>query len=191
MTFLIGQAPDEPCLVCDLSPVALRQVEGFPELAQCARCGFAYTVRNLEGDRLATAVPSVSHALASVFRQYYETTGHTLGLPAIILEDLDELDPDQLSRSRAMDEWLRGRPHLLAGAMAPASWPFVSLTALRAEIDGRPVWQVISPPNGIRAQLVVPFPPDCVPVGTIVTISIPIEPTDVRPPAEPEIAGSA
>lgn len=186
MTYLIGQAPDGPCPVCDIHPVALREVEGFPEIAECIRCAFAFTIRNLEGDRLPKAVPSVSSALAAVFRQYYEATGRKLGLPAIVLENPDELDPERAERSRALDEWLKARPGLLSGAMAPASWPFVSLTALRIEVDGRPTWQILAPPTAIPMQLLVPMSPENVPPGTLVTVSIPIDPVVPRPASEIE-----
>ena len=181
MRYLIGQAPDEPCPVCNVSPVPLAEINGFPELAECGRCGFAFSIRNHEGDRLPKAVPSVADALAVVFRRYYEDTGRRVGLPAIAIENPEDLDPQQAERSRALDEWLKARPHLLAGAMAPASWPFVSMTALRINVDGRPTWQIIAPPATVPMQVLVPMAPENVPLGTLVTISIPLDPFEPRP----------
>lgn len=179
MTYLIGQAPDAPCPVCDLHPVGLRQLDGFPELAECARCGFSFTVRNLEGARLAKAVPSVSSSLAVVFRQYYEQTGRKCGIPSLAIENPEELDPEQAARSRAFDEWLAARPHLLSGAMAPETWPFVSLTAIRIELEGRPQWQILTSPAVVPVPILVPMDPANIPAGTVVTISIPIDPGSV------------
>lgn len=191
MTYLIGQAPEDSCPVCDVFPVPLRPVPGFAELAECGRCGFVFTIRDLEGNRLPMAVPTVASALAAVYRRFYRESGRRCGLPAAAIEDPTELDSEQRARIEAFDEWVGKRPHLLAGAMAPASWPYVSLTAVRVEVDGRPTWQIVAPPAVVPMALLVPVSAENLPLGSVITISIPIDPFAAEPERATGPEGSA
>lgn len=172
MTHILGQAPNEPCPVCNLNPVGLREIAADPTFAECARCGLTYLVRDETGAPINQAFPPVSHAFLDVFRRYWKETGRKLGPPPALL-DPNALDPELTERGRALDAWLADHPELVAGATAPESWPFVSVTLVVAELDGRPVFQIAQPPGGLTCQPIIPIQPTGLPIGTIVTLAIP------------------
>lgn len=196
MAYLIGMAPPEPCPVCRLSPVGLEALEIMRGVARCARCGLAYEIEDLEGHRLPVARVIPSPGFVEIFRIYYQTTGRRIGVPAFIfgqgpgLEPLT-LPPELRAEAEALDDWLRERPHLVAGATAPRTWPYAGLTVMAIEVDGSPAWQVIVPPSGLVTEPMVPFSPHAIPIGTIVSILIPLRQGDVRDVAEPEEEGHA
>lgn len=182
--FLIGQAPDHPCPVCELSPVGLRAVETLPGIAECVRCGFFYVTHNEEGETLPKAIPATSASLFPIFRRYHQETGKRCGLMALP-EKVEEasIDPEIRVRTGEMDAWLRERPHLLTAANAGSGWPYATVVALRIEMDGRAAWHVLAPPSSVGIQVMVPVSPEGLPNGSIVTISVPVDEMERQQPA--------
>ena len=178
--YLIGQAPKFPCVVCSASPVPLQQVACFPQLAQCARCGMPYVIKDGEGNDYAQAQVAVSPGFQGLFQTYYRETGRRMGLPAFMLDAEAEMDPELLERTRAMDEWLHDHPELVAGAAAPQTYPYASVTVIVIELDGERGWSVLAPPSGLGADPMIPFSPDNLPLGTVVTVQIPLHPGDAQ-----------
>lgn len=191
MPYLIGQTPRFPCVVCSASPVPLQQVPCFPQLAQCARCGMPYVIKNEQGDDYAQAQVAVSPGFQGLFQAYYRETGRRMGLPAFMLDAEVEMDAELLERTRAMDEWLHEHPELVAAAAAPQTYPYASVTVVVIEHDDGLGWSVLVPPSGLSADPMIPFSPDNLPIGTVVTIQIPIRPGDVRDGEQVEEEGHA
>lgn len=178
MTHILGQSPDAPCPVCNLNPVGLVEIPVHPHLAECARCGVAYLVLDNEGDRLPRALCAVQPAYLPAMRTYYTETGRKLGPPPSVLDDPSLLDHERLARMRALDEWFQTRPEVLATPAAVVSWPFGSLTLVVAMRDEERTFQIVAPPGGLQQQPYIPIEPGELPVGTIVTISIPLVPVE-------------
>lgn len=191
MAYLLGQAPAGPCAVCALSPVALEQVEGIPQLATCARCALPYVIMSADGVAFSEAQLSVSPGFVGLFQRYYRETGAKLGLPAFMLDVDAELDPMTLERTRAMDEWLNDHPELVTGAAAPQTYPYASVTVIVIEVDGERAWTVLATPSGRGSDSMIPFRPDNLPLGTVVTIQIPLHPGDVQNGAHVDEGGHA
>lgn len=188
MAYLLRQAPAGPCAVCGLSPVALEQVVGIPQLATCARCALPYVIMSADGVAFSEAQLSVSPGFVGLFQRYYRETGAKLGLPTFMLDVEAELDPMTLERTRAMDEWLHAHPSDVAAAAAPMTWPYAAVTVEVVEVDDKLGWLVHLPPGGTQMDPMIPFKPDGLPPGTLVTIQIPLVSGDVRdrPPADAE-----
>ncbi len=191
MVYLLGQAPAGPCAVCGLSPCALEAVIGIPQLATCARCALPYVIQSADGVPFKEAQLAVTGAFVGLFQRYYRETGRKLGLPAFMLDVQAELDPETLERTRAMDDWLNEHPHLVAAAAAPMTWPYASVTVEVVEIDGALGWHIKTPPGGLSADPMIPFRPDGLPPGTLVTIQIPLSSGDVREPGPADAEGHA
>ncbi len=184
--YLIGVAPKAPCPVCNVSPVPLREIQGFPELAECARCGLPYAVRTSEGNALPEAQLAVSMTVAGILKQYYCETGRKLGLLGLPVDPVD-LGPEHAARAREMDEWLQQHRHLLAAASASSSWPYVSVIGLRTEINDAPAWHIIGPPTNRPESIIFPVDPGPLPMGSVVVISVPFDaPVEIGDEAEPE-----
>lgn len=188
--YLIGQSPDGPCPVCNVSPVPLVEIPVHPYLAECGRCGLTYVVRDDEGARFQKAVLALAPSYLEIFKAYFQETGRRVGPPPFLLEDSSLLDFERAARMKAVDEWLSHHPELVVGAAAPTSWPFVSLTLVATTVDGKPAFSIVAPPGGLASQPFIPIQPGGLPLGTIVTLQIPIKPGEPGP-ASPEIEGHA
>jgi hypothetical protein len=180
VTYLLGHAPDSPCAVCGLSPVALEAVVMLPRLATCARCGLVYEIADADGVPFDRAILTISPGFIGLFQRYYRETKRKLGIPAYMLEEGVSLGPEILERTLAMGDWLQAHGDLVAAATAPLTWPYAAVSLEAVEDKGTMRWLVHAPPAGLAGQVMVPFKPEGLPPGTLVTVLIPLHPTEAR-----------
>lgn len=181
MAFLLGQAPMAPCPICKLHPVALELVAGINHLATCARCGLPYAIRAPDGTEYNEALVAINPGFMPLFQRYWQEAGRKFGIPLYLVEPGTEFEPEMAARNDAMDDWMQSHQDLVAAAMAPMTWPYASVTVQVVEHpQGGVAWSVMAPPGGLAANPIIPFKPDGLPVGAVVTIQVPTHPIVVE-----------
>lgn len=167
-------ANQQACVICDMKPQAFRETT-VKTIVECSRCGLPSAINPDAPHGQQIPRPLAAVTWIHVFRRYWEEMHEKLTTPEIVGPDIE-----LAGRMSRLNDWLNKNADFVQRSTVGSLAPYTSISAIVVRVAndrGEEVgveWMLLLPNEAVGAAIKLPFSPEGLAVGTLLTIQTPI-----------------